>query len=27
MSIQGKTIAFTGKISKPRHEFEKLVVD
>ena len=27
MSIQGKIIVFTGKISKPRHEFEKLVVD
>lgn len=25
MSIQGKTIVFTGKISKPRHEFQKLV--
>lgn len=25
MSIQGKTIAFTGKISKPRREFEGLV--
>jgi hypothetical protein len=25
MSIQGKTVVFTGKISKPRHEFQKLV--
>jgi len=25
MSIQGKTIVFTGKISKPRYEFQKLV--
>lgn len=25
MSIQGKTIVFTGKISKPRHEFQRLV--
>jgi len=27
MGIRGKTIVFTGKISKPRHEFEKLVTD
>ena len=27
MSIRGKTVAFTGKISKPRHEFEQLVVE
>jgi len=27
MSIQGKTIVFTGKISKPRHEFQSLVED
>jgi len=27
MSIQGKTIVFTGKISKPRHEFQRLVED
>jgi hypothetical protein len=25
MSIKGKTFVFTGKISKPRHEFEALV--
>jgi len=25
MSIQDKTIVFTGKISKPRHEFQRLV--
>jgi len=25
MSIQGKVIVFTGKISKPRHEFQALV--
>lgn len=25
MSIEGKTIVFTGRISKPRHEFEKLI--
>jgi hypothetical protein len=25
MSIQGKTIVFTGKISRPRHEFQRLV--
>lgn len=25
MSIEGKTIVFTGKISRPRHEFEALV--
>lgn len=25
MSIQGKTIVFTGKISKPRHEFQRMV--
>lgn len=25
MSIQGKTIVFTGKISRPRHEFQALV--
>lgn len=25
MSIQGKTVVFTGKISKPRHEFQALV--
>lgn len=27
MSIVGKTIVFTGKISKPRHEFEQLVIN
>ena len=27
MSIQGKTIVFTGKISQPRHIFQKLVED
>lgn len=26
LSVQGKTIVFTGKISRPRHEFEELVV-
>lgn len=25
MSIQGKTVVFTGKISKPRHEFQAMV--
>jgi len=25
MGIQGKTVVFTGKISKPRHEFQKIV--
>lgn len=25
MGIQGKTIVFTGKISKPRHEFQRMV--
>jgi len=25
MGIQGKTVVFTGKISKPRHEFQALV--
>jgi hypothetical protein len=25
MGIQGKTIVFTGKISRPRHEFQRLV--
>jgi len=25
MSIQGKVVVFTGKISKPRHEFQRLV--
>ena len=25
MSIQGKTIVFTGKISQPRHEFQRMV--
>lgn len=27
MGIEGKVIVFTGKISKPRHEFQKLVTD
>lgn len=27
MSIQGKAIVFTGKISKPRQEFQKLVLE
>ncbi len=26
MSIEGKTIVFTGRISKPRHEFEQMVL-